>query len=98
MTSYLPVDIRSLLPRSGVPVACPLPKVGDAAPSLPSVSWAAPGRKGTLVAFVRHCGCPFAEKETTDLMRIAKAEEGVQVVVIAHSERDIAQAWFESIV
>jgi len=51
MTSYLPYDIQSLLPRGGPSVAS-LPAHGAPAPSLPGVRFSRP----TCVAFVRHCG------------------------------------------
>lgn len=110
MTSYLPHDIQSLLPRSS-PKAAQTPSVGEQAPSFPSdikvvqggsasnISYSTPS-KGTLVAFVRHCGCPFAEKEVKLLGEVDKKHGGqgeVQIVVVQHSDEEETRAWWKRI-
>lgn len=110
MTSYLPHDIQSLLPRSSPKAAQP-PSVGEQAPSFPSdikivqggstsnISYSTPS-KGTLVAFVRHCGCPFAEKEVKLLGEVDKKHGGqgeVQIVVVQHSDEEETRAWWKRI-
>lgn len=113
MTSYLPHDIQSLLPRSS-PQTASLPSVGEAAPAFPSssdikvvqggsggqdINFATPS-KGTLVAFVRHCGCPFAEKEIKLLSQVDKQYGGqgeVQIVVVQHSDEEETKKWWERI-
>lgn len=54
-------DLKSLLPHSSPPPA-KLPSVGSSAP-LPAKLGIASYTEPTIVACVRHCGCPFAESE-----------------------------------
>ncbi|KXS22263.1 hypothetical protein M427DRAFT_129985 [Gonapodya prolifera JEL478] len=94
MASFL-ADIASLLPRSS-PSVSPAPAVGSPAPSLPSgVEYG--NSQGTVVAFVRHCGCPFAEKEIRLLGEVVKQRPGVQVVVVQHSADAETKAWWDRI-
>lgn len=98
MTQYLPVDIQSLLPRAS-PQTAKVPSVGDKAPDLPSqagTSYSA-SKTGTLVAFVRHCGCPFAEKEVRLLGDVAKQHPNIQIVVVQHSDEQTTKKWWETV-
>lgn len=98
ITSYLPHDLQSLLPRGDQPPTAQIPSIGSQAPSFPNVSYNAK-KKGTLIAFVRHCGCPFAEKEVKLLGQVAKEDkEGeVQIVVVQHSEEGETKEWWKRI-
>ncbi|WVR03605.1 hypothetical protein IAU60_000597 [Kwoniella sp. DSM 27419] len=92
LASYIPA-IQSVLPRSS-PTTAELPSIGSPAPALPNVEL-----KGhpTLVAFVRHCGCPFAEKEVHNLAEQMKRNQELHVVIVQHSEEKQTREWFEAI-
>lgn len=107
MTSWLPYDVQSLLPRSS-PQTSGLPTPGDAAPEIPRSSIVVNGGSvspysgpslGTIIAFVRHCGCPFAEKEIRMLGEVRKRhdEREVQIVVVQHSDEGQTREWWSTI-
>ncbi|KAK4051566.1 hypothetical protein OIV83_002706 [Microbotryomycetes sp. JL201] len=90
-------DLKSLLPSQHPTVAPPL-KVGSTAPLLPGE----PGfDTSTIVAFVRHCGCPFAEKEVKTLAAEANdAWSGgreLRVVVVTMSSEAVSMEWFDNV-
>lgn len=50
-----------------------------------------------LVAFVRHCGCPFAEKEVKLLGAETRKHSDLHVVIVQHSAEAETKEWFERI-
>ncbi|KAK4056389.1 hypothetical protein OIO90_002532 [Microbotryomycetes sp. JL221] len=91
-------DLKSLLPSTH-PAVSPLPTLGDRAPPLPNEQTYS---KPTIIAFVRHCGCPFAEKELKTLAEVAneswdKGNDELRAVVVSMSPPNVAQEWFESV-
>ncbi|KAL1297360.1 hypothetical protein AAFC00_004901 [Neodothiora populina] len=101
LQSWVPV-LQSILPRSG-PSAAPLPEIGAQAPALPGTDGGDLITRGksqgtpTLVAFVRHCGCPFAEKEAKLLAEETKKHKNLHVIIVQHSEEKETEEWFERI-
>lgn len=96
LSSYLPA-IKSVIPQASPPVA-PLPEIGSLAPApVGSLDLARDHGKPTLVAFVRHCGCPFAEKEVQLLGAEARKNEQLHVVIVQHSDLATTQSWFEDV-
>lgn len=88
-------DLQSILPASH-PKLAPLPKVGGPAPlppRLPLTRYDQP----TIIAFLRHCGCPFAEQELRELARLAKDDHELQVVIAVMSEEEVAREWFDAV-
>lgn len=67
-----------------------LPAVGSAAPSGPALD-ALEGRPG-VVAFIRHPGCPCAERTVRALGRLSS-----QTVVVVHGDPEHADSWLASI-
>lgn len=67
-----------------------LPSVGAPAPSGPPLD-ALRGMPG-LVAFLRHPGCPCAERSVRALRRLAS-----RTVIVLHGEPDHADSWLASI-
>ncbi len=47
----------------------------------------------SLIVFLRHTGCPFAEAMLKDLSELADEHSELQCVAVCHGEADIAQAW-----
>lgn len=96
LTSYLPV-IKSILPRSSPPTS-PLPTINSHAPSpLGNQNLPSGTSHPTLIAFVRHCGCPFAAKEIRVLTELLGKYPELRVVVVQHSSAEESRAWLERI-
>ncbi|PWN87457.1 hypothetical protein FA10DRAFT_288878 [Acaromyces ingoldii] len=95
LISKLPIDVQTLLPRSGgYPEVKKLPQPGDMAPALLDENWTSAPH---LVAFVRHCGCPFAQAEVESLGRALKAHPNVRIVIVSHSSDEVVKDWFERV-
>jgi len=95
ITSYLPA-LQSILPSFSGPIVSPLPDISGHAPSsLGPITF--PTGNPVLVAFVRHCGCPFAEKEIHLLATETKKNSTIHVVIVQHSELSVTQDWFDSL-
>lgn len=92
MAALIP-DIKSL---TGSSASQPeqVPKVGERAPQIEGVNYTSSAH---IIAFVRHCGCPFAEKEVRQLGEISKKYESIRIVIVAHSEENVVQDWFKRI-
>ncbi|WVW81800.1 hypothetical protein I302_103797 [Kwoniella bestiolae CBS 10118] len=93
LRSYLPA-IQSIIPQSS-PTPASLPELTSRAPSLPDVNLE--DGKPSLVAFVRHCGCPFAEKEINLLSEELKKNEQLRVIIVQHAELGQVEDWFDQI-
>lgn len=94
LQSWIPV-IQSILPRSS-PKASALPEIGSKAPTpIDGIDLTAGNGKPTLVAFVRHCGCPFAEKETKLLAEAVRTYPDLHVIIVQHSDQAETEDWFE---
>lgn len=96
ITSHLPYDIQSLLPRQSSEVS-PLPQVDSQAPSLQDQGVDYSKSKVNLIACVRHPGCPFAEKEAKDLSKKLEENESLTVVIIQHSEGEELREWAKTV-
>lgn len=70
----------------------PVPAVGGAAPALPGGQPGAP----YVVAFLRHVGCPFAERTMLDL-RAAAAEGGPEWVAVSHALHAETERWLDAL-
>jgi len=46
---------------------------------------------------VRHCGCPFAEKETKLLAEEVKKHPQLHVIIVQHSDQRETEEWFERV-
>ncbi|KAE8268503.1 hypothetical protein A4X09_0g3832 [Tilletia walkeri] len=93
-SSWLPYDLVSVLPRSVPKVTSATPSEGSQAPALDGVQF----NKQTLVAFVRHCGCPFAQKEVVLLGKAYKNSGGkLQIVIVQHAPQDSIDEWWKAI-
>lgn len=69
-----------------------VPKVGDRAPSLGrDVTF--PSDKPVVVVFLRHCGCPFAEKTFKTLTALSTANPEIRCVAVSQSSGPETDAW-----
>lgn len=96
LQSWVPV-LQSVLPQSS-PTASPLPEIGAPAPApIGTINLSKGNGNPTLVAFVRHCGCPFAEKEVKLLAEQTKKNPKLHVIIVQHSDQTVSEDWFEKV-
>ncbi|RMY50286.1 hypothetical protein D0864_14584 [Hortaea werneckii] len=83
----------------------PVPQIGDKPPSVPKLSFQE-NRKPTILAFLRHCGCPFAEKTFLNLRETAREHRGsggggsgdsIDFIAISHSSAAATETWLQSL-
>ena len=81
----------SRLPTSSIP------SIGANAPSTSTLQLLNPDQKSTILTFLRHCGCPFAEKTFLSFRATASAHPSIQFVAISHSNQAATNKWLEAI-
>jgi hypothetical protein len=86
------VDPRTFLPGAPVAVAA-VPAVGDRAPALPVT----PAGSPTVVAFLRHVGCPFAEATFRSLRQRAAGTPDVRFLAVSHAPHAATAHWCETV-
>jgi peroxiredoxin len=75
----------------------PLPKVGSKAPEGSSLLDDLKGRP-TVILFLRHCGCPFAEKSFKQLTTLsAEVSSQVHFVAVSHSSAAATERWIPEV-
>ncbi|KAF2853705.1 hypothetical protein T440DRAFT_389479 [Plenodomus tracheiphilus IPT5] len=74
-----------------------VPEIGQKAPSTPKVNIPANNGKPTIVSFLRHCGCPFAEKTFLRLRATASKHPDVNFIAVSHSDRASTDRWLASL-
>ncbi|EUC29359.1 hypothetical protein COCVIDRAFT_112670 [Bipolaris victoriae FI3] len=73
------------------------PAVGQNAPLLPRSEGFVQNGKPTIISFLRHCGCPFAEKTFLDLRAIAPTHLDIHFVAVSHSDQESTDKWLASL-
>ncbi|PBP26613.1 hypothetical protein BUE80_DR002434 [Diplocarpon rosae] len=73
------------------------PIVGATAPSSGLFRLPAEDGRSTVVVFLRHTGCPFAEKTFLELRRIANKYPDLHCVAISHASKAATDKWVSSI-
>ncbi|KAF2772175.1 hypothetical protein EJ03DRAFT_341881 [Teratosphaeria nubilosa] len=51
----------------------------------------------TIVAFLRHCGCPFAEKTYLNIREVARAHKDIDFTAVSHSDEASTKRWLQSL-
>ncbi|KAF2703104.1 hypothetical protein K504DRAFT_508281 [Pleomassaria siparia CBS 279.74] len=74
----------------------PPPAVGHEAPQHTKVPIAKDG-KPTVVTFLRHCGCPFAEKTFVSMRTLASTHVDVHFIAVSHSDRASTDRWLQAL-
>jgi hypothetical protein len=70
------------------------PAVGSKAPSTSKIQLSlAP----LVVTFLRHCGCPFAEKTFLNLREVARGHRDTTFLAISHSSQTATDSWLASL-
>ncbi|PYI10316.1 hypothetical protein BO78DRAFT_238202 [Aspergillus sclerotiicarbonarius CBS 121057] len=75
----------------------PAPQPGQQAPSCAQLPLPANNSKPTVIAFLRHCGCPVAEATFLDLRTAAEKYPDVNFVAVSHSDQPSTDRWVESV-
>jgi hypothetical protein len=86
-------DLRSLIPPAAPHSERAPLKIGDTAPLQSALS-----DKPAIVAFLRHIGCPFAEKTFRDLRKFAeKHGDTYQYIAITHGTENDTDDWIKKV-
>lgn len=72
----------------------PPPTPGQPAPQTTKIQLSA---APTLLTFLRHCGCPFAEKTFLNLRETARRHPNCTFLAISHSSPTATQTWLQSL-
>ncbi|RKF54951.1 putative thioredoxin-like protein [Erysiphe neolycopersici] len=96
----VPVSLKSWQSPLPPPVEVALPPViGTAAPSCLKLSL--PLKDGTrrpsVIVFLRHCGCPFAEKTFILLRNLANKYPNISCIAISHCSSQATEKWIKDL-
>ncbi|KAG5942481.1 hypothetical protein E4U53_007245 [Claviceps sorghi] len=72
-----------------------LPVVGETAPSTAKLPL--PNGKNTLILFLRHCGCPFAEKTFKRLAAVSDKHRDIRCIAVSHSSPEATERWIPQV-
>lgn len=83
----------------------PTPANTNTPPEAPAIGSKAPDTaklrvgngKPTVIAFLRHCGCPFAEKTFLNLREAARAHKNLAFTAVSHSSAAATETWLKSL-
>lgn len=50
-----------------------------------------------MITFLRHCGCPFAEKAFLNLREIANKSHDIDFIAVSHSDESSTNTWLKSL-
>ncbi|GAB7332414.1 hypothetical protein MBLNU13_g04224t1 [Cladosporium sp. NU13] len=70
------------------------PSIGSKAPSTSKIQLSS---TPLIIAFLRHCGCPFAEKTFLNLRETARAHRAISFVAVSHSSQSATDTWLASL-
>lgn len=87
------MDPRTFLPGPAVETAAP-PRVGDPAPTR-EVAGHQVGP--TVLAFLRHTGCPFAEATARELTAHARSSPAVRWMAVSHATGEATRTWCDEV-
>ncbi|KAF3770245.1 hypothetical protein M406DRAFT_325696 [Cryphonectria parasitica EP155] len=74
----------------------PIPKVGEPAPEHEKLKL--PHDKPAVIVFLRHCGCPFAEKSFRNLVAFSNTHAGkISCIAISHSSQEATEKWIPEV-
>jgi len=86
------MDPRTFLPGAPTTPAT-VPAVGEPARELPVELDGRP----TVVVFLRHVGCPFAEATFRAAHELAAADPGTRWIAVSHGSREATAEWCEAV-
>ncbi|KAL6718045.1 hypothetical protein ACLMJK_004130 [Lecanora helva] len=90
-------ELSSWISPSSVPLSQP-PSINSPAPSIPGkLDLPRKDRKPAVIAFLRHCGCPFAEKTFLSLRATAQQHPSIFFIAVSHSDRAATDHWLDAL-
>jgi len=76
----------------------PAPEIGSQAPSSEKLSFPPKNGKPTVVTFLRHCGCPFAEKAFLSLRdQASQYKDTINFIAFSHSSQESTDKWLSAV-
>lgn len=75
----------------------PIPSIGANAPSVSKLQLPTSDEKATILTFLRHCGCPFAEKTFQSFRVAASAHQFINFVAVSHSDQAATDKWLSAV-
>lgn len=75
----------------------PAPELGTRAPESNKLRLPALDGRPSVVVFLRHCGCPFAEKTFLELRRLANKFPRLNFIAVSHSSQKATEKWLSQI-
>lgn len=77
----------------------PVPSIGTkpSSTSTSKLQLPNPHEKPIIITFLRHCGCPFAEKTFQSLRAAASAHPSIDFVAVSHSDQSATGKWLEAV-
>ncbi|ESZ96920.1 hypothetical protein SBOR_2714 [Sclerotinia borealis F-4128] len=73
------------------------PEINSKAPSSSKLPFPNPNGKPTIITFLRHCGCPFAEKTLLTLCHLATSHPQIHFIALSHSTQTSTTTWLQSL-
>ncbi|KAK1622177.1 hypothetical protein BDP81DRAFT_334991 [Colletotrichum phormii] len=89
-------ELASWMSPTSLTLSSP-PKAGDAAPTTDQLAFPRDGGKPAVIAFLRHCGCPFAEKTFLTLRDAASKHPEITFITVSHSSGSHTQKWLSEV-
>ncbi|KAL9038193.1 MAG: hypothetical protein Q9214_005384 [Letrouitia sp. 1 TL-2023] len=89
-------ELSSWLSPTPVPIQ-PAPVIGSKAPSTPNSALSDLNGQPTILTFLRHCGCPFAERTFLRFRSTASAHPKIKFIAISHSSQSSTNKWVEAV-
>ncbi|KAJ7149742.1 hypothetical protein C8R43DRAFT_887808 [Mycena crocata] len=75
----------------------PVPAIGSKAPSSNALRVPAADGRPIVLTFLRHCGCPFAEKTFKSMRGVAASTPDVHFIAVSHSDQEATQRWLDAV-
>ncbi|KAJ7656359.1 hypothetical protein DFH06DRAFT_1045719 [Mycena polygramma] len=75
----------------------PPPQIGSKAPSSGRLPLPRPDGRPTVLTFLRHCGCPFAEKTFNALRAASSHNSEICFIAISHTDQDATDRWLNAV-
>jgi hypothetical protein len=85
-------ELQSWLSPAAIEIS-PQPEPGSQAPSSPEL----PTHGAVILVFLRHCGCPFAEKTFTSMRSTAESHPEITFIAVSHSDRPSTDNWLQAV-
>ncbi|ORY01333.1 hypothetical protein BCR34DRAFT_493908 [Clohesyomyces aquaticus] len=89
-------ELASWMFPAALKVAEP-PILGQKAPTSQKLQVPGPNGSPVMVTFLRHCGCPFAEKTFLSLRTAAAEHPAIRLVAVSHSDAESTEHWLQAL-